>query len=94
MKKEPLRKCLATNEKIAKKELIRVVRNNEGKVFIDLTGKAKCNVAEYVTPTNGFPYIFFTIKAPTTADAGTWSGWACRISYIWPYTPSTTQLTN
>ena len=40
MRKEPLRKCLATNEKLAKKDLIRVVRNNEGKVFIDLTGKA------------------------------------------------------
>lgn len=40
MKKEPLRKCLATNEKVAKKDLIRVVKNNEGKVFIDLTGKA------------------------------------------------------
>ena len=40
MKKEPLRKCLATNEKLAKKDLVRVVRNNEGKVFVDLTGKA------------------------------------------------------
>ena len=40
MRKEPLRKCLATNEKLAKKDLVRVVRNNEGKVFIDLTGKA------------------------------------------------------
>ena len=40
MKKEPLRKCLATNEKLAKKDLIRVVKNNEGTVFIDLTGKA------------------------------------------------------
>ena len=40
MKKEPLRKCLATNEKLAKRDLIRVVRNNEGKVFVDLTGKA------------------------------------------------------
>ena len=40
MKKEPLRKCLATNEKLAKKDLIRVVRNSEGKVFVDLTGKA------------------------------------------------------
>ena len=35
-----MRKCLATNERLAKKELIRVVKNNEGKVFIDLTGKA------------------------------------------------------
>ncbi len=40
MKKEPLRKCLATNERLAKKELIRVVKNNENKVFVDLTGKA------------------------------------------------------
>lgn len=40
MRKEPLRKCLATNEKLAKKDLVRVVRNNEGKVFVDLTGKA------------------------------------------------------
>ena len=40
MRKEPLRKCLATNERLAKKDLIRIVRNNEGKVFIDLTGKA------------------------------------------------------
>ena len=40
MKKEPLRKCLATNEKLAKKDLVRVVKNNEGKVFVDLTGKA------------------------------------------------------
>lgn len=40
MKKEPLRKCLATNERLAKKDLLRVVKNNEGKVFVDLTGKA------------------------------------------------------
>ena len=40
MKKEPLRKCLATNERLAKKDLIRVVKNNEGKVFVDLSGKA------------------------------------------------------
>ena len=40
MRKEPLRKCLATNEKLAKKDLVRVVKNNEGKIFVDLTGKA------------------------------------------------------
>ena len=40
MKKEPLRKCLATNEKLAKRDLLRVVKNNEGKIFVDLTGKA------------------------------------------------------
>ena len=35
MKKIPLRKCLATNEQLPKKELIRVVRNKEGQVFVD-----------------------------------------------------------
>ena len=37
MKKIPLRKCVATNEKLPKVELVRIVKNNEGKVFIDLT---------------------------------------------------------
>lgn len=60
----------------------------------------KCNVKGYVNGNDssetisGFPYIFFTIQAPTDADAGTYSGWACRISYIWPYTASTTTTTN
>ena len=39
MKKIPLRKCLATNEQLPKKELIRVVRNKEGQVFVDPTGE-------------------------------------------------------
>lgn len=40
MKKIPLRKCVATNEKLPKNELLRIVKNNEGKVFVDLSGKA------------------------------------------------------
>ena len=40
MKKVPLRKCVATNERLPKQELVRVVKNNEGQVFVDLTGKA------------------------------------------------------
>lgn len=39
MKKIPLRKCIATQEQLPKKELIRVVRNKEGQVFVDPTGK-------------------------------------------------------
>lgn len=39
MRKIPLRKCLATGEQLQKKELIRVVRNKEGEVFVDPTGK-------------------------------------------------------
>lgn len=38
MKKIPLRSCVITREKLPKKELIRVVRN-DNEVLIDLTGK-------------------------------------------------------
>ncbi len=37
--KIPLRKCIITNEKLPKKELIRVVKNKEGLVSVDLSGK-------------------------------------------------------
>lgn len=40
MKKIPMRKCLATQELCPKKDLIRVVKNNNGEVFVDLTGRA------------------------------------------------------
>lgn len=39
-RKIPLRKCLGCNEMKPKKELIRIVRNPEGKVDIDKGGKA------------------------------------------------------
>ncbi|MYL33183.1 DUF448 domain-containing protein [Pontibacillus yanchengensis] len=38
-KKTPLRKCIVTKEMMPKQQLIRVVRNKEGDVFIDKTGK-------------------------------------------------------
>lgn len=38
-KKIPLRKCIACGEGKPKKDLIRVVKNNENEVNIDLTGK-------------------------------------------------------
>ncbi|SES76219.1 hypothetical protein SAMN05216389_10281 [Oceanobacillus limi] len=38
-RKIPERKCVVTNEMKPKKELIRVVRNKEGEVFVDPTGK-------------------------------------------------------
>ncbi|MCD7808323.1 MAG: YlxR family protein [Erysipelotrichaceae bacterium] len=38
-RKIPLRRCVATGEQLPKKELIRVVRNKEGEVFVDPTGK-------------------------------------------------------
>lgn len=39
-KKIPLRKCLGCSEGKPKRELIRIVRNKEGEIFVDLNGKA------------------------------------------------------
>lgn len=39
-RKIPLRKCVGCNEQKNKQELIRIVKNNEGEIFIDKTGKA------------------------------------------------------
>lgn len=38
-KKIPLRSCIVTKERLPKQELIRIVKNNQNEVFIDLTGK-------------------------------------------------------
>jgi hypothetical protein len=40
MRKIPQRTCIVCGEKIDKKNLIRVVKNKEGEVFYDPTGKA------------------------------------------------------
>ncbi len=54
-RKIPMRKCVACQEMIPKKELLRVVRNAEGQVSLDLTGKASgrgayiCRKAECFT---------------------------------------------
>ncbi len=39
-KKIPIRTCIVSKEKYPKQELIRIVKDKEGKVFIDTTGKA------------------------------------------------------
>lgn len=40
MKKIPQRTCLGCGEAKNKKELIRIVKQSDGKIFIDKTGKA------------------------------------------------------
>ncbi|UPA29417.1 YlxR family protein [Terrisporobacter glycolicus] len=40
IKKVPQRKCIACQDRDSKKELIRIVKNKEGEIFIDLAGKA------------------------------------------------------
>lgn len=39
-RKVPLRTCVVTKEKLEKKDLLRIVKNNEGEVFVDEIGKA------------------------------------------------------
>jgi len=39
VKKIPQRTCVITHEKLDKKDLFRIVRNKDGEVFIDETGK-------------------------------------------------------
>ena len=38
-KKIPMRSCVVTKEKFPKKELIRIVKDKEGNVFVDETGR-------------------------------------------------------
>ncbi len=40
VKKIPMRSCVVTHEKLEKKDLIRVVKNKDGLVFVDESGKA------------------------------------------------------
>lgn len=39
-KKIPLRKCIACSQSKPKKELIRIVKNNQNEVSVDITGKS------------------------------------------------------
>jgi len=39
-KKLPLRKCVVTQERLPKNELVRVVKTKDGEVFVDTSGKA------------------------------------------------------
>lgn len=36
----PERSCIVTKEKLPKQELLRIVKNKEGQVFVDQSGKA------------------------------------------------------
>ncbi|MGB5823756.1 MAG: YlxR family protein [Proteocatella sp.] len=39
-KKIPQRKCIVCSDRSDKKKLIRIVKNKEGQIFVDSTGKA------------------------------------------------------
>jgi uncharacterized protein len=48
-RKIPLRVCIGCQEKMAKKELVRIVRTPEGSIVLDLTGK-KPGRGAYICP--------------------------------------------
>jgi len=39
-RKIPERSCIVTKEKLPKKEVLRIVKTNDGQVFVDQSGKA------------------------------------------------------
>ena len=39
-RKIPMRRCVATGESLPKKELLRIVRTPEGRLMVDLSGRA------------------------------------------------------
>lgn len=39
MKKIPLRRCVVSREQLPKKELLRIVKDKDGNVSVDITGK-------------------------------------------------------
>ena len=51
-KKIPQRNCIACQDRDAKRDLVRIVKNKEGQIFLDKTGKANgrgayiCNCVE------------------------------------------------
>ncbi len=40
MKKIPLRRCVVTKEQLPKSELLRIVKDKEGNITFDITGKS------------------------------------------------------
>ena len=38
-KKIPMRSCVVSREKLPKQELIRIVKNKDNEIFVDITGK-------------------------------------------------------
>ena len=60
MKKIPLRKCLATNEQLPKKELLRVVKDKDGVISIDTTGRSNGRGAYLKPSLEAIEFSFIT----------------------------------
>lgn len=49
VRKVPMRKCVGCNEMMQKRELVRVVKNKDGEISLDLTGR-KAGRGAYLCP--------------------------------------------
>lgn len=73
-KKVPLRKCVASQEMMPKKELIRIVRTPSGEVMIDLTGKKSgrgayiCGKLEYFRLAQKTKALDRALKVPVSPE--------------------------
>ncbi len=73
-KKIPLRMCIACREMKPKKEMVRVVRNKEGEIFLDFSGKAAgrgaylCNNRECVERLKKYKLLHKTFSADIPAE--------------------------
>lgn len=43
-----------------------------------------CNIT-LQTDGDSFPFVYLSIKPPTSASAGNWNNFACRLSFLWPW---------
>ena len=70
VKKIPMRTCVVTHEKCEKKDLLRVVKNNEGVVFVDDTQKANGRGAYLKKDASviekAYPLSISTFRSPCT----------------------------
>lgn len=49
VRKQPLRQCIGCGQMKDKRELVRIIRDKEGKIFLDVTGK-KNGRGAYICP--------------------------------------------
>ena len=74
MKKAPQRTCMGCNSKKDKKDLIRIVRNNQNEIIIDKTGKQEgrgayiCNNAECLEKIKKNKRLEKTLKAKISEE--------------------------
>lgn len=73
-KSAPMRMCVACREMKPKKEMLRVVKNADGEIFLDFSGKASgrgayiCDQAECVKKLNKYKLLNKTFSAEVSQE--------------------------